>query len=473
MKTTFRRILIPAAIVLLLALLLVSVVFQIQTRDYIRQNTYTALEATADTVSRLASAYYAEDSLGSEQFYLSLTAVSRSAQAQTVICDSTGKLVLCSDSPFGCVHQGMVMDSAYMNRVLRAKNLRSAGRIEPLYQDSRYVVGKPIYDRFGRGVGIVITSTPMEPTLTVFQELMTTGVVVSLAAVCIATVLIAFLVRRQSSPLQDMAKVAGEFGHGKLSVRANVDERTSQEVQELALAFNNMADSLEKAERQRQDFVANVSHELKTPMTTISGFMDGMLDGTIPQEKQAYYMRLVSDETKRLSRLVRSMLDISRLQQEGGVPEAQKSQFDVVESAGRMLITFEQKIVGKNLDVNVNFPEHPVYTFANQDSIAQVIYNLLDNAVKFCPQDGQLGVQIREAAGKIYVSVSNSGQTIPPEELPLVFERFHKTDKSRTEKDGWGLGLYIVKTIVCSHGEDIRVSSAGGITEFTFTLPTA
>ena len=117
-------------------------------------------------------------------------------------------------------------------------------------------------------------------------------------------------------------------------------------------------------------------------------------------------------------------------------------------------------------------PEHPVYTIANKDSITQVIYNLLDNAVKFCPEGKQLGLRIREGGNKIYVSISNEGETIPPEELPLVFDRFHKLDKSRSKnRDGWGLGLYIVKTIVCSHGENISVTSRDGKTEFTFTMP--
>ena len=117
-------------------------------------------------------------------------------------------------------------------------------------------------------------------------------------------------------------------------------------------------------------------------------------------------------------------------------------------------------------------PEHPVYTLANQDAITQVVYNLLDNAVKFCPAGGELGLTVREGTNKIYVSIYNDGETIPAEELPLVFDRFHKLDKSRSQnRDGWGLGLYIVKTIVGSHGEDISVSSKDGRTEFTFTLP--
>ena len=137
-----------------------------------------------------------------------------------------------------------------------------------------------------------------------------------------------------------------------------------------------------------------------------------------------------------------------------------------------MLFRSEQTINDKGLEVEVEMPEHPMYTRADPDAVTQVIYNLLDNAVKFCPKGGTLGLQIQEGGGKIYTSVSNSGATIPPEELPLVFDRFHKLDKSRSKnRDGWGLGLYIVKTLVCSHGEDISVTSQNGRTTFTFTMP--
>ena len=207
-------------------------------------------------------------------------------------------------------------------------------------------------------------------------------------------------------------------------------------------------------------------------MTTIAGFLDGILDGTIPQEKQRQYLTMVSGETKRLSRLVRSMLDISRLQDQGTIPPEQISQFDLTEQVGQVLISLEQRITAKNLDVQVQLPEHPVYTKACQDHITQVIYNLLDNAVKFSPQEGVLGLSVQEGSNKVYVSISNEGETIPSEELPLVFDRFHKTDKSRSKnRDSWGLGLYIVKTIIGFHGENISVTSREGKTTFTFTLP--
>ena len=218
--------------------------------------------------------------------------------------------------------------------------------------------------------------------------------------------------------------------------------------------------------------MANISHELKTPMTSISGYIDGILDGTIPPEKSRQYLQLVSDETKRLSRLVRSMLDISRLQDQRGIPEEQLLRFDLTERMGQVLISFEQKITARELDVQVDMPEHPVYVRACEDHITQVIYNLLDNAIKFCPAGGVLDLTVQEGGGKAYVSITNSGETIPPEELPLVFDRFHKIDKSRSlNRDSWGLGLYIVKTIIDSHGENISVTSREGRTTFTFTLP--
>ena len=151
-----------------------------------------------------------------------------------------------------------------------------------------------------------------------------------------------------------------------------------------------------------------------------------------------------------------------------------KKIFDICEAAGSTLLSFEQKINQKQIDVQVDMPDEPIYTLAEQDAITQVVYNLLDNAVKFCQEGGRLGLKIQPEERKVFVSISNTGLTIPEKELSLIFERFHKTDKSRSvDRDGVGLGLYIVKTIICSHGEDISVTSRDGVTEFTFTLPLA
>ena len=351
----------------------------------------------------------------------------------------------------------------------------ATGVIKGLYEDSRYVVASPISDSVtSKNLGIVIVSKPVGETTAILTRISNIFTLVSLLVVVVAFIVMSIAARHQSDPLRAMANAARSFGHGDLDARVKLEDSYPEEVEDLALAFNNMAQELQKSEYQRKEFVANVSHELKTPMTTISGYVDGILDGTIPPERRNHYLQIVSDETKRLSRLVRSMLDISQLQDEKGMPDEKKMNFDMEECAGLALVNFEKKINDKHINVQVDMPEHPVYTFANQDAVTQVVYNLVDNAVKFCPEGGTLGLTIKEGGGKAYVSVSNDGETIPAEELPLVFDRFHKLDKSRSKnRDGWGLGLYIVKTIVCSHGENISVTSRDGKTEFTFTMPLA
>ena len=457
--------------VLLMAMLLIGTSFQALVRNYLTDQAMEGLKNDGNAISALASAYYTEGTLNHEDFLVNLSFVSQVSQADAVICDSTGRLVLCSRAPFGCGHQGLNVSPDFLQNVFSTGCVTTTGIIQGLYEEERFVTAVPITDSNGFGVGIVIVSAPMEQVTQILQKISDTYLFVSVLVVLLAVVLMSLVARNQSRPLRDMAKAAHDFGLGNLNARVQVDPKSSDEVQDLALAFNNMASSLQQSEYQRQEFVANVSHELKTPMTTISGFVDGMLDGTIPPERHKHYMHMVSDETKRLSRLVRSMLDISRLQDQD-IPEEKKSRFELQELAGQVLITFEQKIDAKNLNVDVDFPGHPTYTRAGPDYITQVIYNLLDNAVKFCPEGGDLGMKIRTGTTKLYVSVSNSGETIPPTELALLFDRFHKLDKSRSQnRDGWGLGLYIVKTIIGRHGEDISVTSQNGITTFTFTLP--
>ena len=475
MKTTFSRFFFPAALILLAALLAVGTAFQLLVKNYLTRESLEDLQADGEVIAHLSSAFFTDGVISPQDFYVNLSVATQVSGAEAVICDKSGKLVLCASNPMGCAHQGMIIDKAYLERIFSAGNARDVGIVEGLYEESRYIVGVPIYHtETGVPVGVVIVSAPLTQVHTILNKMADIYVLVSVLVVLASVLVMTFWVRRQSEPLRDMAKAASAFGHGQLDARVPVEESSPLEVQELALAFNNMASSLQKSEYQRQEFVANVSHELKTPMTTISGYVDGMLDGTIPPERQAYYMNLVSQETKRLSRLVRSMLDISRMQDTQSFSEEQLTQFDLCECAGQVLITFEKKIEEKQLQVEVNFPEHNAYTFANRDAITQVFYNLTDNAVKFCPEGGQLGLSIQEDGSKIYASVTNTGETIPAEELPLVFDRFHKLDKSRTQnRDGWGLGLYIVKTLICRHGEDISVTSQNGRTEFTFTLPLA
>jgi signal transduction histidine kinase len=303
--------------------------------------------------------------------------------------------------------------------------------------------------------------------LHIFRNWALTGFLVVLLSGAIAY----FSARRQTRPLRQMAACARSFEHGDFSARADVGTLQDGEIHDLGQAFNGMAETLQRGEELRRGFIANVSHELRTPMTTISGYIGGVLDGTVPEEKREETLQTVRDEVMRLSRLVESAVSLSRLQ--AGPPELHPHPFDIAELSLRILLGLEQRIEEKGLQVDLDVSEpDTAYVLADPDSITQVLTNLLDNAVKFSNPGGTLTLSVRPQAGKVRVSVSNGGQTIPEEDLPYVFERFYKADRSRSrDKTGLGLGLFLVRTILNAHDEDAAVSHAGGVTEFSFTLP--
>ena len=270
-----------------------------------------------------------------------------------------------------------------------------------------------------------------------------------------------------------MAAASRKFAKGDFSARVRQTDDPSSEMGMLIDSFNKMADSLEQSEKRRSEFIGNISHELRTPMTTISGFADGILDGTIPPEEQNKYLVAIRDETKRLSRLVREMLSVSQTRARAS-DQSRRTDFDLTELILQTLLSFESRATKKNLDVDPQLPDNHILVRADKDAITQVIYNLLDNAVKFAAPGSCLVLRLYKEKGKAYVSVKDFGETIPPDDLPFIFDRFHKSDRSRSlDKDGVGLGLYLVKTILVSHDEDIAVKSENGYTEFVFTLALA
>ena len=292
----------------------------------------------------------------------------------------------------------------------------------------------------------------------------------SSVAVMIAAVVGAyFITMRILQPLKKMTDAVKEFGKGDFSIRVEVSDK-NHEVAELSKAFNNMAESLESLDKMRNSFLANISHDLRTPMTTISGFIDGINSGAIPPEKHEYYLGIISAEIHRLSRLVSQLLDISRL--ESGERKFDYSDFDIAEMARIILISFEQKIEDKRLDVEFDAEFDGMYARADKDAIYQVLYNLCHNAIKFADNNGKFKISIsRITDTKLRVSVYDQGQSISQDDVGMVFDRFYKTDKSRgLDKSGVGLGLYISKTIIDAHGETIGVEAFEDGCEFWFTL---
>ena len=337
-------------------------------------------------------------------------------------------------------------------------------------EDTHFVVGVPIVSE-GATVGFVLAVTGARALTTMWRTFIGLFFMTAVTVLLLSFVVSAWVSMRQSRPIHEMAEATRRFAEGNFDVRMHNYEGVT-EITELAESFNNMADSLQETERQRREFIANVSHELKTPMTTIAGYTDGILDGTIPPEQEKEYLRIISDEARRLSRLVRRMLEVSQLQSRDLTRT--KAPFDVCESMRRVLISMEKKITDRGLDVDADIPDSGIMVLGDNDLITQVIYNLLENATKFARKGSALYLGVTTLNGKALISVRNEGDTIPAEEIPLLFERFHKSDKSRSEdKDGVGLGLYVVKTILDQHKEHIAVTSENGLTTFTFSVTLA
>lgn len=314
---------------------------------------------------------------------------------------------------------------------------------------------------------LVYVAAPADHSLSFFKDIRQAFSTLTIL-VLLLTLIATFVATRQTvKPIRQLSAVARDFARGEFGSRVPLPHR-QDELYDMAVSFNNMADSVQSMEESRRSLMASVSHDLRTPMTTISGFVDAMLDGTIPPDKQQEYLQVISSETKRLSRMASSMLQASRL--ESGAP-LNKTAFDLSEMIRRVVISFERKLEEKQLEILLDIPETQQIT-ADHDAVFQVIYNLFDNAVKFTPDRGEITIYMHVAAGKVQFNILNTGSEIPPEHLRHIFDRFYKADTSRgVNKTGSGLGLYIVKTIVNRHGGDIYADSKDGCTEFCFTMP--
>ena len=386
-----------------------------------------------------------------------------------MICDREGHVLLSTDKDL--TGMTVTMPAKMTREIMEQGETSARDDLGGLYENKRFVVGVPaVNPTSGEVVGEVFAVSTSASLDAMWQGFVGLFFMTALVVLMISFMASSVTTMRQIQPIREMAAATRQYAEGNFDIRMN-DYGREDEIGELAASFNNMAESLQQTERQRREFIANISHELKTPMTTIAGYTDGILDGTIPPENERQYLQIISNESRRLSRMVRRMLDVSQLQVMD--PLRGGNHFDICESMRRVLISMEKKINDRHLDVDADIPEEPILVLGDNDMITQVIYNLLENAAKFAREGSTLYLGVTTIDGKARVTVRNVGDTIPAEELPLLFERFHKSDKSRSEdKDGVGLGLYIVKTILEQHRETIRVTSENGVTAFTFSLTT-
>ena len=485
MRSLYKRQFALTAGMILISFALLGTAFFTLSYQYTLRQTRDSMERNANYVANFTSK---SRSLGlgvEDDVYIAMIAtIAQISDAVVLITEADGEMVVSTDgiSVMGYKElAGSYLPKSIADQVARSGSYTGMSDLGGFFAEKRYVAGTPILVKTvdvttGQTrqslVGVAYVAAEASSLTELWRAFTSIFFFTAVVVLCIAFLTSSVTSLRQTKPLKEIAETARKFGHGEYELRVRGYEDRKDEVGELAEAFNAMADSISKSEERRSEFVANISHELKTPMTTIAGFSDGILDGTIPPDRERAALQTISSETRRLSRLVRRMLDLSRLQSAENVTA--QEQFDVSEVMLRVLVSLETKINSRRLDVDTQLPDAPVMVWGDPDAITQVCYNLLDNAIKFSEEGSTIGISIAAKSGKAHVAVRNHGETIPPDELAMIFDRFHKSDKSRSvDREGVGLGLYIVKTILNNHKENISVTSQDGVTEFVFTLTLA
>lgn len=467
-KSIFTKYFTVCATMIIISITILGAIFLVFASQYFKEDKYELLKANAQRAAAITQERFVIKGL------VETNATSDLLRAMALTIDATffltttgGKTVLCTHNE-PCIHTENGVPVNIMTSIHADGEYAEMGKLGGMYATPTYTVGVPLINQDGEKIAYMFTSMHASKQLQNFLAEILKMFLISAIVVLVFTFIITYFVSLQMvKPLRQMALAAQRFGNGEFSTRLSVS--SYDETGQLATALNNMAQSLSTVETMRRSFVANISHELKTPMTSIAGFIDGILDGTIPPEKERHYLSIVSDEVKRLARLVKTMLNLSKI--EAGEMQITLTKINIVDIICQTVFSFEQQIDRKKLTIK-GLDNPAVIVDADSDLIHQVVYNLTENAVKFVDEGGYIEFSFKTEGLKTYISIKNSGEGLSKEEIPKIFERFYKTDKSRgLDKNGVGLGLYIVRSIVGLHGGDINVTSVEGeYSEFTFSV---
>ena len=332
-----------------------------------------------------------------------------------------------------------------------------------------FTVGVP-FVQSGMVRGAVFMQTPAQVIEGGASALLLPVAGIAAAACVLAGMTLFLILRGVLKPLSRLTDAARAMADGDFSVRVP-ETKSTREVGELSAAFNSMADELSAVEDSRREFVANVSHELRSPITAISGYIEGMRDGVIPPEQYDKYLGIVSDESRRLSRLIWELLALSRLEREDAALDL--ADFDVCDLLERVFLRRTGDLEQRHLDVDCDFDPEPCFVHADMNRIDQVLVNLIDNAIKFTPDGGQITLRVRAERGLCTVTVADNGLGILPEDRPHVFERFFTADRAHTSGKGTGLGLSICQRILEMHGQRISLLDSEEGAAFAFSLALA
>lgn len=476
-RTMFTRIMVMVLSVILLLTAGISSLCWVVLRNQQISSRLTALTSDARDIAYLA----AKNTVSTALLPFGSTELSYLREKASSVQETYGAYILVVD------RRGRVMDNLRAAYAENPEFVQSLNAKEINEAFTKVLGGEEIAVRamvdghptFTVGVPFVQNNAVLGAVLIQTQALNIEGSVwnwlwrvllLAVLSTLVAAAGIFLYVRSVLLPLREVTQAACAVAEGDFSARVQTDH-TTPETLELANAFNLMADQISRAESGRREFVANVSHELRSPITSIAGFVSGMEDGTIPPEEHPRYLAIVSEETRRLSKLIGDLLALSRLEKDDA--ELTCTDFDLCELLRRCVIHRVNDLEEKHMEIVCDFQEEPCMVNADADRIEQVVVNLLDNAIKFTPEGGRITLTTLRTGNRCRVRVHDNGIGILPEDRPRVFERFFTADRAHTSGKGTGLGLAISQRIMEMHGQQLVLEDVPEGTTFSFTLPCA
>lgn len=453
---------ITATVMILVGMFLSTLI----NREYSRQESEKAAkyieiveEATSEFLNK-------NNEVGYEDLKNTMKIIKVSVDMDSIIVDNQGYVYAVSDERLDYLKYSKLdienedmesLKSGHMlqhNFIRKDDEVKGRAYLKPLFSNNNFN-------------GLIILTKPISSVNT--SNLYTIIWLSVLNAVILSSIVAYYFAKKiLIKPLSEINNAAKKLAQGEVEKRVYIDSQ--DEIGDLAESFNIMAESLEKVDTVRREFISNVSHEIRSPITSIKGFITGIIDGVIPRDRENYYLNIVNDEVSRLSRLVTDLLDISSM--ESGKFNLNIIKMDINEIITLCTLNLEGKIKEKNIKVDVIFNKNHEYCLGDRDRIIQVVTNILENAIKYGKeQGGRIQIETYAKGDHIYVSIFNNGPNIPREDINKIWERFYKTDKSRTNKVSTGLGLSIVRLILTQHNQDIWVNNIPdkGV-KFTFTL---
>ncbi|MEG0178119.1 MAG: HAMP domain-containing sensor histidine kinase [Oscillospiraceae bacterium] len=471
-KSITSRYFYSTAALLLCSITIMGFIQMYLSMGYFGEEKNAALKNTIDNSMLLVREAFEDKSLTTperkKRLVRELTITARASESLVLLTDKNGIPIVMNEGN-STEYIGRSVPQKLLNTVREQGTYKELGTLGEFFPHKFYVVGKPFSLPDSKEIyGYVFTATDAESLSNYLSDVFSSFILSAGLMLLVSCIISIMLTSHTTTPLRRIAEAARRFGSGDFTSRVPVEG--DDEVAQLALTFNNMASSLEKNDSSRRSFMGNIAHELRTPMTSIKGFIDGMLDGTIPPESHNHYLSIVSEEVGRLTRLIKNMLDITKL--EAGEYKVNATQYDIWETITGVVFGAEQRLEANRINISGLAPCKQM-VYADADLVYQVVYNLTDNAIKFCDVGGDICFSVVQNKGMVTIGIRNSGCGIQADALPYVFDRFYKEDKSRgLNTTGSGLGLHICKVLINLSGGKIWADSKEGeYCEFLFTLP--